>query len=347
MLNRLALSLLLCLTSVYCNAQSVDVGLDFQTNAIVQLERAFDGTVWGLSSSSVDRMPTLAGVYAIVSTDCGSTWASTPITQNIWRWGVDICPLTRNKVWAIANREDTNELYNTEDGGRVWRKVEPNEVQLDRIMAVHFFTTSTGVIIGQAGRRIENRWYASRTTDGGKTWQRSVPMLVDPVSEHIGERNDKSMASYGGVCWIGMSSGRIMMSQDTGRTWRMERTTMSGGITGIVALQSGSLAVFGALQTGQPSAIQTTDGKAWQPLVLPSAIGAVHGIRRFGNGTLATVPDPRTETAFRILDGDAQTELPAQSINKECFSVMLCENGSLLLGTELLPRGGMLKYDRK
>ena len=32
-------------------------------NAIAQIERAFDGTLWGLTSTTQESMPTVAGVW--------------------------------------------------------------------------------------------------------------------------------------------------------------------------------------------------------------------------------------------------------------------------------------------
>jgi len=288
-------------------------------------------------------MPTLAGVYAFRSTNAGTSWDTSCITPNWWRWGIDICPLTAQQAWGMVQREDTIELYATADGGATWRYVEPKSVQLDRVMSVHFYSVNVGVVIGQAGRRIENRWYASRTTDGGQTWTRSVPMIVDPVSERIALPNDRSTCSIGGICWIGMSSGRIMTSNDSGRTWRIDRTTLSGGIGGLCILNSGALAAF-----GKEGALTTTNGKEWQPLSVAIPSASIHGIRKLRDGSLALMPDPNTNTNFQLLSADATsigTWHQALDIS-ECYSIFELENGMLLLGTELVPGKGVLLVKR-
>jgi hypothetical protein len=48
------------------HAQDISVGLDIQTNAVVQLERGFDGSIWGITSSSMDLLPTVAGVFVLM-----------------------------------------------------------------------------------------------------------------------------------------------------------------------------------------------------------------------------------------------------------------------------------------
>ncbi|MCX6141417.1 MAG: hypothetical protein NTX15_11440 [Candidatus Kapabacteria bacterium] len=169
--------------------EEIDLGLDFQMNSIAQIERAFDGALWGLTSTTQETMPTVAGVYTFVSTNNGLRWDSGCVTPSWWRWGQEIAAISAKEAWVITVREDTTELQRTTDGGKTWLRMSANLTRISRPSSIQFFSAKVGFILGQEGRAIERKWVVSRTTDGGTTWNTSTPMLAEPASEMSAERN--------------------------------------------------------------------------------------------------------------------------------------------------------------
>lgn len=337
----LALHLLLVVTSASLSAQDINVGLDIQTNAVVQLERGFDGSIWGITSSSMDLLPTVAGVFAVRSSDEGATWESSTVTPNWWRWGTDICPLTKQEAWATVIRdevEDTLEVFRTRDGGKSWMLVAPADVKVDRIHSVHFFSSNVGIVIGSVGRKIEHKWVISRTTDGGSTWTVSMAQTAFG-QEQIAERNDRSTARFGDACWVGMTSGRILFTQDKGATWSFISSPLGGSVNAIVPLRDGRLLAVRTKKDGTSTAMTTRDGNSWEPATLPAGVMNVHGLLACSDGSIVTVPSEITQTPLMRISADLATATKVADVGT--FGVIEVKGGALLTGTEAVRGKGL------
>ncbi|MBK7032787.1 MAG: hypothetical protein IPH49_05900 [Ignavibacteria bacterium] len=321
-------------------AEEIDLGIDFQMNAIAQIERAFDGTIWGLTSTTQETMPTVAGVYAFVSSN-GVKWDSTCVTPNWWRWGVDIAPISAKEAWVIMQREDTTELYRTVNGGKKWSMVLPEQVRLKNPHFIHFFTPTIGIIIGQEGRTIERKWVVSRTTDGGSTWTTSTPMLAEPATEEPTERNDRSVCVAGGEVHIGMSSGRVMNTQDSGKTWRFMRVPLGGSISSIARITGRRLLVVHTASTGQMRGATTNDqGDTWNTLVLlPTDVPPLHGLRSCADGSIVTIPNEYTKTPLTKITGDLSSARILSALAG--YSVLEQPDKTYLVGAEIVPGQGV------
>lgn len=341
-LTPIVLALIGLLTPGSGSAQIIDLGQDFETNAIVQLEYGFDGSVWGISSSSLERMPTVAGVYAVRSTDRGLTWDTTAITQNWWRWGSDICPISAQVAYAITLRMDTTELYKTTNGGETWIEQTVNDVKVERIVSVQFFSPEYGVIVGSVGRTIERKWVISRTTDGGATWKTLLPMLPEPPHETIAEKNDRSQELFGGVMYIGMSNGRILSTLDSGATWKFMKTGHGGTVNTVIALPDGSLMAVHTLENGSNHAVVSTDSKNWYVSKLPKGTPPLHGVRSLRNGSFITIPNALTNTPAVVITGNMRDVTPVST--DEVYSVLHFSQTQILCGTELLMGKGLVTY---
>jgi hypothetical protein len=324
------------------SAQVIDLEQDFETNAVVQLEYGFDGSIWGITSSSLERMPTVAGVYAIRSTDRGLTWDTSAITRNWWRWGTDICPISSTVAYAITLRMDTTELYRTTNGGKSWKLLTQNDVEVDRVVSVQFFSPNVGIILGSVGRTIERKWVVSRTTDGGQTWNTLLPMLPEPPHETIGEYNDRSQELFGGVMYLGMSNGRILTTLDSGATFTFLKTGLVGAVNTIIALPDGSLMAVHTIENGSNHAVVTLDSKNWFVSKLPAGTPPLHGVRSLRNGTFVTIPNGLTRTPTVILPGDMRQVI--QLSNEEAYSILHLSPTEVLCGTELLMGKGLIKH---
>lgn len=334
-------SVLLVVTSgTRAFSEEIDLGIDFQMNAIAQIERAFDGTIWGLSSTTQETMPTVAGVYAFVSSN-GAKWDSVCVTPNWWRWGVDIAPISAKEAWVIMQREDTTELYRTVNGGKKWSMILPAQVKVKNPHFIHFFTPSVGIIIGQEGRTIERKWMVSRTTDGGTTWNTTIPMLAEPATEEPTERNDRSVWVEGGEIYIGMSSGRVMATQDSGKTWRFIRVPLGGSISSIARIAENKLLVVHTTRTGSMRQATTTDnGASWNTLVLfPVDVPPLHGLRKSADGSIVTIPNEYTKTPLTKIAGDLSSARILSALAG--YSVLEQPDKTYLVGAEIVPGQGV------
>lgn len=335
--------LLFTIMAVLAPAQTIDLKLDFQMNSVMQLDVATDGTMWGITSSNADLMPTIAGVYAVYSTNSGVSWDTSCITPNWWRWGTDIAAQGALQAWAITTHVDTTELWRTTNGGKRWELVNPGTLGLDRVMSIHFFTSAIGVAVGFSGRRIDRKWVVSRTTDGGTTWAQSIPFLAEPPTETLADVNDRSTAWKGGELCVGLSSGRILSTTNRGETWTMISSPLET-VNGIVIEHVASEHSIFAVQSGHKDgikAMRTTNGTAWTSVTLAPAVEKVAGLRSLPDGRVVTVPRSLMGIGCIDVRTGASQSIPPGSDG-------LAIVGSVLFaGRELLPGGGLQRVEVK
>lgn len=327
--------------------EEIDLGLDFQMNSIAQLERAFDGALWGLSSTTQETMPTVAGVYTFLSTNNGARWDSSCVTPSWWRWGQEIAAISAKEAWVITVREDTTELQRTSNGGKSWSRVTASLTRISRPISIQFFSPKVGFILGQEGRAIERKWVVSRTSDGGVTWTTSIAMLAEPASEAPAERNSRSVWKEQGAIYIGMSSGRILYSLDSGLTWKFATTPVGGAVNSIGRISKGRLLAVNTSSTGvMRQATSTDNGASWSIiLALPQDTPPLHGLRAAKDGSLLTIPNEYTKTALTRLSNDLST---AKILSTQpAYSVLEQADGTFLVGAEILPGQGIRKVVRK
>jgi len=338
--------LILCSASTLVYGQAVDLGLDHQTNAIVQFSAASDGTLWCITSSSMDRLPTLAGVHSVRSTNGGSTWEGTVITEDWWRWGIDIAPASKDQAWAVVMRDDvidTIDCYRTTNAGKVWHYVSPADVQLTQVNLVHFISPTNGYLFGVVGGSHTRKWMVVHTTDGGKTFTRVDSMLAR-IGETLFERNKRSVGLRGDEIWIGLSSGRIIIIDGKNNAARDVMAPLGGGISGIAQLSDGSMLVTRTKNDGSVSAMKTKDGSSWDPVDLPAAVRNVHGFYAQPSGSILTIPSDVTLTP--LVEISADLAKAAQRADHHRFGCIITSKGVILTGTELLPGGGMFRVSK-
>lgn len=325
--------------------ETINLGYDFATNAVAQLVQNEDGVIWGVTSSSVDALPTIAGVYAVSSTDEGKTWDTTTITTDWWRWGIDIAAVTATTAYAITMNEDTLDLYRCAD--RQWKTVSAKTTQVDRPLSVHFFNASTGIVIGRHGREIDRKWQMSRTTDGGKTWKPATPMLAEPAKETIRMRNDRAVTSWGLSLWIGTSSGRILRTTDAGLTWTVCQPRLQGPITSLVA--TSPTRIIATTYVGTPPAvtqfasISRDAGASWSPLQLPAGLPPLVGLRVLDEEVLVTIPSTLSMTPLlRVTPDFGETR---RLTNSDVSSVVVLDDDMVVCGTEITPGRGIVRIE--
>lgn len=320
-------------------AQVVDLKLDFQTNSVMQIDTSADGTtLWGITSSNVDRLPTIAGVYAVRSTNNGTSWDTSCITPDWWRWGISIAAVNAVHAYAIINRDDTTWLARTLDG-KTWLEVNPAMMDISNPLFIHFFNPRVGVVLGTQGRKIERKWVVARTTDGGASWTPSIAMLAEPPTESIGSFNARSAAWDGGTLVIGMNSQRYLITTDTGQTWTFERSPI-GRIAGAVISSSGGLQRI-QLLANQPSgtvrSVTSTNGGPWQDVTIHPSVKKVDGVRLVASEGIVTIP--RSLSNIPCIDIGRGTTVPFP----QRVDALAVKGPYLFTSQELMPRQGIVR----
>ncbi len=333
---------ILFLTTI-SSGQVINLKMDFQTNSVMQLDRAEDGTIWGITSSNIDRLPTIAGVWAVRSTDEGKSWDTSCVTADWWRWGVDVCAVSAQTAWVVTMREDTVELRQTTNGGKSWAVIRPEAVGLDRPVNVHFFDAKHGTVLGTQGRRIERKWVVARTTDGGATWTQSLPMLAEPPTESLADLNDRSVSWNDDHLYVAMNSGRILQSTDRGVSWRFLVCPLRP-ITGLIvqtadAASKGAstLRVYSTGSNGVVQSMETTTGDQWTNVAVPPTLHHVYGLRQLMNGRIVTIP--RSLLSANMVDVHTGMPLPAPP---RCDGLLPTADGALL-GQEVVWGQGIIR----
>jgi hypothetical protein len=339
----IVIATIMLISTMQTHAQPVDLGLSFQTNAVVQFDRATDGTVWAITSSSMDRLPTLAGVYALRSTNNGTSWDTSCISPDWWKWGTDITAVSKSEAWACIMRDDVEDTLltvRTTDGGRTWKLADVDAMRSGTVHALHFFSDKIGVALGRSGSRMAQRWMITRTTDGGRTWMK-VDSIYARIGEVVAERNGRSMSSGPNDLWIGMSSGRIIVITDKGATARDVMCPLGGSVNALCHLTSDSVLAVRTMENGTSKAVTTIDGSTWVPAPLPPSLTNVHGLYRLSDGSLVTVPNEVTKTALLHITADLTSATMVHG--PDCFGVLELGTSILITGTELMPGKGLLR----
>jgi photosystem II stability/assembly factor-like uncharacterized protein len=144
-------------------------------------------------------------------------------------------------------------ILKTDDGGETWT-IERQDLTSDRpIFSVLFLNDRDGIAAGLWSLLLVTR-------DGGITWEeRSLPASAAK------ERSDLNLTSVfadrKGRIFITAESGKILRSEDQGRSWTMMSTGYSGTFWSGLALDNDTLLVGGLRGTIYRS---TDAGQRWQ-----------------------------------------------------------------------------------
>ncbi|CAI8728174.1 BNR repeat-containing protein [Pseudomonas donghuensis] len=165
--------------------------------------------------------------------------------------------------WAVGH---WGAILASEDGGETWT-VQRIDSDVDRpLFAVHFFDRQQGVAVGL--------WSLIMTTDdGGRTWTECT--LQPQPGGSRADLNLLSLFSDGrGAVYATAEHGKLLRSDDRGKTWRYLETGYQGSLWSGAVLPDGRLLVGGqrgTLLRGTP------DASTWQriPLTSRSSITAI------------------------------------------------------------------------
>jgi photosystem II stability/assembly factor-like uncharacterized protein len=147
--------------------------------------------------------------------------------------------------WAVGH---DGVILATVDGGLTWQRQDKGD-GLDTVyLDVLFIDGQRGFAVGAYGK------FCS-THDGGKTWTSSTP------AEHDAHYNRLS-ATPGGRLFLAGESGSLLISEDSGLTWKTSAVPYDGSLFGYVPIDENTGVVHGL----RGHIFTTTDrGATWTP----------------------------------------------------------------------------------
>lgn len=175
-------------------------------------------------------------------------------------------------------------IYATSDGGRQWHPVYSTDTKGAFLDAIAFWDQRNGIALSDP---VDGRFFLLVTSDKGATWTRIPPERLPPVltGEAAFAASGSSLVVKGASeVWIGTGGGgrgRVMHSEDRGRSWTVHDTPVhaTGPAAGIFALAfldaRRGVAVGGDYtqpRLGATSVALTSDGgRTWRAAASPPA----------------------------------------------------------------------------
>lgn len=132
-------------------------------------------------------------------------------------------------------------IYATRDAGRTWSRVFTTELRGVFFDAIAFWDARRGVVLSDP---VDSAFFLLETRDGGRTWSRmpheAMPRVLPGEAAFAASGSSLSLGVNGAIR-IGTGGGgrgRVMLSSDYGRTWRVVETPVhaKGGAAGIFAI---------------------------------------------------------------------------------------------------------------
>ncbi|MGH7583582.1 MAG: WD40/YVTN/BNR-like repeat-containing protein [Gemmatimonadales bacterium] len=211
--------------------------------------------------------------------------------------------LSGNEAWVLsAGNGPDSRIYHTHDGGITWTGQFTNADSSAFYDCIGFFDAKHGIAFSDAS---QSRTTILHTDDGGTHWALLPPESVPATlpGEGAFASSNSCIAIAGDRGWIAASTprGRILRSDDAGRTWTVAADStplVHGPMAGITALSfrdaHHGIAVAATINNAMPhdtsaNAVATTNdgGATWQLAHRPAAPGSLSGgalVPAAGNG---------------------------------------------------------------
>ncbi len=232
--------------------------------------------------------------YVVVSDDNGRSWRRARSPAAPLLTAVDF--LDARLGWAVGH---DSVILASADGGETWTQQFSAPAEQRPLLDVLFLDKDTGFAVGAYGAFYE-------TADGGRSWN---PRKVIEDDKHL---NAIVRLPKGHLVVLG-EAGLILLSTDSGRTWKPVPSPYKGSLFGGVVTDDGALVAFGLRGRIFRSA---DDGATWQP-VDNASTATLMGGSRLPDGTLVLAGAGGTILVSR---DDGRSFVPLDAGSTKAFS---------------------------
>jgi photosystem II stability/assembly factor-like uncharacterized protein len=253
-----------------------------------------------------DRVVWASGARGTVarSEDGGVTWRTDTVPGATHLDFRSIDAIDANTAFIASAGEAEKGLaaiYVTRDAGRTWRRVYSTDTRGVFFDAIAFWDDQRGMALSDP---VDSAFVLLETRDGGASWSRIPPASLPRVLP-----GEAAFAASGGSLVLGGDGamrigtggggrGRVMLSRDYGRSWRVVDTPVhaAGGAAGIFAIDfvDGGEAVAVGGDYTQPNlaaisvALSRDGGQTWRAARAPApAYLSSVSFERGGNALVA------------------------------------------------------------
>ena len=181
--------------------------------------------------------------HILLSNDNGQTWTQCAVPTRAMLTGVSFPDALHG--WAVGH---DGVIMNTADGGKSWQRQDKGDDLETVYLDVLFLDAQRGFAVGAYGKFIS-------TQDGGRTWQSGAPSDRDIHYNRL-------TATAGGLLFLAGESGSLLISADTGKTWKPSAVPYDGSLFGYVPVDEKT----GVLHGLRGHIFTSTDqGDTWVP----------------------------------------------------------------------------------
>ena len=160
--------------------------------------------------------------------DGGETWRKVivPGAEKLDFRDVDAFSERVAYVLSIGSGEPSR-IYKTTDGGKQWELQFANKDPKVFLDAMTFRDATHGVAFSDS----VDGGFVVLVTSNGRTWERVPADRLPPAlaGEGAYAASGTNVAMTAGRIWIGTTSGRVLRSNDDGRTWNVATTGVATG----------------------------------------------------------------------------------------------------------------------
>lgn len=251
----------------------------------------------------------------VITTDGGSHWRSGTVAGAEQLDFRDVEAFDAHTAYLMASGDGaSSRVYKTTDAGGHWELLLTNPDQKGFFDSLAFWDPNHAILLGDP---VNGHFAVFTTMDAGKTWRRQqTPAAL--ADEGAFAASGTSVVSQGTkdayIATGGPGGGRVFLTHDGGRTWKVAKTTLGGTKTaGIFSLafadQKHGIAVGGdyknAKATERTVAVTHDGGKTWQAPAGKTALSYRSGVAFVGRKEVIAVG---TEGADVSRDGGATWE---------------------------------------
>ena len=193
----------------------------------------------------------------VISRDNGLTWTQSITPTRALLTAVSF-PDPRHG-WAVGH---DGIILATNDGGQSWQRQDHGKDRESVFLDVRFLDLVHGFAVGAYGKFIT-------THDGGKNWSATQPSTEETHYNRLSAGAD-------GYLYLAGESGTLLISADSGKTWRKSNVPYNGSLFGSLPLERDSLVIYGL----RGHILRSEDhGASWAPLNSETKVLITSGLR--------------------------------------------------------------------